>query len=77
MKAENICPECDGTRVYRQGGVSAGGGYAPNYLAGLGSFWSPPKFTIAVCADCGLTRYYASPEAREKLSQAKGWRRGG
>ena len=76
MKSDNTCPECDGTRVYRQGGISAGGGYAPNYLAGLGGFLSAAKFTIAICADCGLTRYYASPEARAKLPHSDAWRRG-
>jgi predicted nucleic-acid-binding Zn-ribbon protein len=75
MNKASTCPECDGNRVYRQGGISAGGGYAPNYLAGLGSFWIAPKFTISVCADCGLTRYYASPEARAKLQHSDEWRR--
>lgn len=76
MTDTSLCPECDGNRVYRQGGISAGGGYAPNYLAGLGSTWSAAKFTIAICADCGLTRYYASPEARAKLTKSEAWRRG-
>jgi predicted nucleic-acid-binding Zn-ribbon protein len=76
MAPHSICPECNGNRVFRQGGISAGGGYAPNYLAGLGSFWKAPKFTISVCADCGLTRYYASPEARAKLVDNDAWRRG-
>jgi predicted nucleic-acid-binding Zn-ribbon protein len=76
MSTSSTCPECNGNRVYRQGGISAGGGYAPNYLAGLGSFWKTARFTIAVCADCGLTRYYASPEARAKLANNDAWRRG-
>lgn len=76
MADTSRCPECDGSRVYRQGGISAGGGYAPNYLSGLGSFFSAAKFTIAVCADCGLTRWYASPEARAKLPHSDAWRRG-
>ena len=76
MADSSRCPECDGSRAYRQGGISAGGGYAPNYLAGLGSFFKAAHFTIAVCADCGLTRYYASPEARAKLQHSSDWRRG-
>jgi hypothetical protein len=49
--------------TYSSSGVSSGGGYAPNYLPGLGSFFSPPQFTVVVCRDCGLTRFFASPEA--------------
>ncbi|GAB2664501.1 zinc ribbon domain-containing protein [Arenimonas aestuarii] len=76
MEKHNQCPECAGTRVHSHGGISAGGGYAPNYLPGLGTFFSSGKFTVRVCADCGLTRFYASPEARAKLRDSKDWRRG-
>ena len=76
MAQSTRCPECDGNRVYRHGGISAGGGYAPNYLSGLGTLFHPAKFTVAVCADCGLTRFYASTEARAKLAESKAWRRG-
>lgn len=76
MKPSSHCPECSGQRVYRQDGVSAGGGYAPNYLPKLGTMWAAAKFTVAVCADCGLTRLYASPEARAKLADNPAWRRG-
>ena len=76
MDKQNQCPECGGYRIHSHGGISAGGGYAPNYLPGLGSFFSSGKFTVRVCADCGLTRFYASPEARAKLRDSKDWRRG-
>lgn len=76
MDKQNQCPECGGNRIHSHGGISAGGGYAPNYLPGLGSFFSSGKFTVRVCADCGLTRFYASPEARAKLRDSKDWRRG-
>jgi hypothetical protein len=55
--------------------IAAGGGHAPNYLPGLGSFFSSAKFTLIVCKDCGLTRYFASPEARGKLAESGKWRK--
>jgi hypothetical protein len=56
--------------------VSAGGGYAPNYLPGLGSgFLSFAKFTLVVCKDCGLTRFFASEAALGKLTDSNKWRK--
>lgn len=38
------------------------------------SFWRPfAKFQVVVCAECGLTRFYAEGEARAKLSTASQW----
>ncbi|KAF0179838.1 MAG: hypothetical protein FD161_1180 [Limisphaerales bacterium] len=38
------------------------------------SFWKPiAKFQVVVCAECGLTRFYAEPDARLKLPTADGW----
>lgn len=76
MDKQKTCPECESTRILSHGGISAGGGYAPNYLPGLGTFFASAKFTVRVCADCGLTRFYASPEARAKLRDNEAWRRG-
>ena len=75
MDKQSTCPECEGTRIYSHGGISSGGGYAPNYLPGLGGFFSSSKFTVRVCADCGLTRFYADPDARSKIREHKDWRR--
>ena len=68
------CPECGGRNLF-QSKISAGGGYAPNYLQGLGSFWQAPKFDVVVCQDCGLTRHFAPDEARRKLSESSKWNR--
>jgi len=47
----------------------------PDYLAGLGKHWfQPAEFVVVVCRDCGLTRFYAEPEARKKLGEAKKWK---
>jgi predicted nucleic-acid-binding Zn-ribbon protein len=61
--------------LYSSNEVSAGGGYAPNYLPGLGSFLSSAKFTVIACKDCGLTRFFASEEALGKLSDSGKWRK--
>jgi len=69
------CPNCNGKNLFRGPEVSAGGGHAPNYLAGLGGFFSAEKFVLVVCRDCGLARFFARPQARAKLVQAKKWTR--
>lgn len=49
--------------------------HGPLLLPGLNrSFWRPfAKFQVVVCADCGLTRFYAEASARAKLPTAEGW----
>ena len=44
-------------------------------LPNLGGFFRFPKFEVVVCADCGLTRFYADAPARAKLPTAKNWSR--
>ncbi len=69
------CPNCAATVLYRTESVSAGGGYAPNYLPGLGTLWKGAKFDVVVCRQCGLTRWFARAEARQRLEQSKKWTR--
>lgn len=69
------CPECGRNNLYSSVEVASGGGHAPNYLPGLGSFFSAAKFTLVICKDCGLARYFASPEARAKLAESSKWRK--
>ena len=68
------CPDCGGRTLYRGPATSAGGGHAPNYLPGLGRFFSSAKFVLVVCRDCGLTRFYAQPEARAELKESSKWK---
>ena len=75
MRAVSACTNCGSKNQYRSKEVSAGGGHAPNYLPGLGSFWKVEKFTLVVCGDCGLTRFFARPEAAAKLSASEKWTR--
>lgn len=76
METYAPCPNCGGGNLYSPTkGVSAGGGYAPNYLPGLGGFFSAEKFRIVLCADCGLTRFFASEVARKRLRDTEKWKR--
>ena len=68
------CPNCESRALFMSEDVSAGGGHAPNYLPGLGSFWAAGKFHLVTCKDCGLTRFFAQPEATAKLSESKKWK---
>ena len=68
------CPNCQGNTLYRSREISSGGGHAPNYLPGLGRFVFSAKFVLVVCRDCGLTRFFAQPEARAKLKESGKWK---
>ena len=68
------CPECGGAALYRTSTKSAGP-YGPVFLPGLRSLFRFALVDIVVCADCGLTRLYAEPEARAKLPKARAWKR--
>jgi predicted nucleic-acid-binding Zn-ribbon protein len=74
MTRTRECSECGGRNLYETT-ASSGGGHAPNYLPRLGSFWASARFRIVVCQDCGLTRFFASEEARRRLNSAKKWAR--
>ena len=74
--AKSPCPDCGSKQIFiAVKPVGAGGGYAPYYLPGLGTFWHPANFEIVLCGDCGLTRFYATPDALSKLPSSDKWRR--
>ena len=56
-----------------QAATSSGGHHGPCLLPGLGGFLSFAQLNVVVCADCGLTRFYAEPEARTKLRTSARW----
>ncbi len=73
MKAlKNQCPECGGHSLH-QTTTRSGGGYGPILLPGLGRFLRLADFRVVVCGDCGLTRFYASEDARSQLPSTKRW----
>lgn len=74
MEELTPCPSCRGNTLYESKPISAGGGHAPNYLPGLGRFVISARFVLVVCRDCGLTRFFASPDARKKLKESRHWK---
>jgi predicted nucleic-acid-binding Zn-ribbon protein len=68
------CPGCGGNTLYERKDVGAGGSHGPDLLPSLGRFISSAKFAVVVCRDCGLTRFYAQPEARAKLKDSRKWK---
>ena len=65
------CPDCGGDELYcRRISTS---GEAP-FLAGLGSFLHFAAFDVVVCAGCGLTRFFAEPEARKNVKTNEHWK---
>ena len=78
MADRRACPECGSRDQYQAvPEVGAGGGHGPNLLPGLGKWYEPAKLEVVLCADCGLTRLYASPGARRKVRDSAKWRRAG
>jgi DNA-directed RNA polymerase subunit RPC12/RpoP len=70
------CPNCDSKDLFKAvKPISSGGGYAPNYLPGIGGSFSSAKFDVVVCHNCGLTRWFAGREYVSKLSTSKKWER--
>ncbi len=68
------CPNCGGRTLYVSPEIRSGGGHAPDYLPGLNpGIFKSAKFTLVVCRDCGLTRWFASAQALEKLGEAEKW----
>jgi hypothetical protein len=63
------CPECNSVEVYAyERFIGANSSDGPSLLPKLGSNWLlPALFLPVVCKNCGLARFYASEEAREKL----------
>jgi predicted nucleic-acid-binding Zn-ribbon protein len=74
MEKLSPCPNCGSRALYRSKEVSAGGGYAPNYLPDLGSFWAAERFHLVLCKECGLTRFFASRGATAKLPNSEKWK---
>lgn len=69
------CPNCGSAKLYRSKAVSAGGGHSPNYLPGLGGFFSSEKFHLVMCKDCGLTRFFARRQAADRVADSGKWER--
>jgi hypothetical protein len=67
------CPHCAGTELYTRRVTSAADNM--ELLRGLGRFFHYAEFDLVVCAGCGLTRFFAEPDARQKLRSTEHWKR--
>ena len=70
------CSNCGAKELYRSDAVSAAGD-GHNLLPGLGRWFAAATFTVIVCQSCGLTQFFAAPEARDKLAASNLWQRVG
>ena len=68
------CPNCEGTNLFTRS-VAAATGKGPQFLRGLGSFLHYPRFDVVVCADCGLTRFFAEPGTYQQVASHPSWQR--
>jgi predicted nucleic-acid-binding Zn-ribbon protein len=68
------CPNCKGTDLYKRR-LTSGSAQGPYLLSGLGGFLHRAEFDVVVCADCGLTRFFAEPEARQNVRSNTDWKR--
>lgn len=75
MQSQKQCPECGSSNLHSSSPIAAVGGYGPDLLPGLGKLFSSASFIAVLCADCGLTRYYATKETIGRLGQTGKWRK--
>jgi hypothetical protein len=67
-------PHCGGTELYVRR-LPSDGEQGPYLLKGLGGFLHFADLDVVVCAGCGLTRFFAEPEARRRVRENQDWRR--
>jgi hypothetical protein len=67
------CPNCGGNTLYEGPPRSSAGEL--DFLPGLGKTFRSARFVVVVCCDFGLSRFFASPEARAKLKESRKWKR--
>jgi predicted nucleic-acid-binding Zn-ribbon protein len=75
MRISDFCPECESANLHTTE-VYSGAHHSAQFLPGLGGYLNPAKFQVVLCGDCGLTRFFAKPQALEKLPRApRLWRK--
>ncbi|MDA1194610.1 MAG: hypothetical protein O2894_05440 [Planctomycetota bacterium] len=75
MSSSSKCPGCGAASIFQHRYVDAGSGRGPQLLPDLGGVGSYGTFTVFVCTDCGLTRFYAEPLTRAQVQQSPDWTR--
>lgn len=72
---KSACSNCGRDNVYACTKGISGGGYAANYLPGLGSFLVNAKLYPSICRDCGHVSFFVDEDARSKLDSSPRWER--
>ncbi len=67
------CPNCQSNEVYAYKETVPFTGKHVSYLPGLGTMFSAAYVKPVLCAECGLTRYFAQDDARERVKTNGGW----
>jgi predicted nucleic-acid-binding Zn-ribbon protein len=62
------CRNCGSDEIFSQE-VDSRGGYGPDLLPKLSSFFSSAKFHIQVCGDCGLVEWYVPLKYLDKIKE--------
>jgi predicted nucleic-acid-binding Zn-ribbon protein len=66
------CPNCGGTELFRSIPIQPQSGIS-NPFIGLGSFFMTATFHVVICRACGMTRFFADPDACDKLERSSYW----
>ena len=66
------CPNCGGNDL-RSTTIDAVGGFGPDLLPGASRVFHRAEFSVVVCCGCGLTRFFALPEAIDKIATSARW----
>ena len=67
------CPNCNGNEIYMNKEGVSGGGFAADYLPGLGGFMYHAKLHPTICRDCGLVRFFVDEDSKSKLENSPKW----
>lgn len=68
------CPNCTSDDL-RSTTTDASSHFGPDLLPGAHGLFSQSTFEVVVCCHCGLTRFFASHEAIERLLRSSLWHR--
>ena len=68
------CSNCGGDDL-RTTTTKAVGAYGPDLLPGASGWFREAEFQVVVCCNCGLTRFFVSGEAIDKVAKSALWDR--
>ena len=66
------CPNCTSDNL-RTTTAEASSHYGPDLLPGTHGMFSQSTLDVVVCCNCGLTRFFASPEEIQRMMKSAVW----